>query len=62
MKSQHQSNLSEGVAKKLYLLYEGPYIIKKIPHPNAYELVDFQNNKKGVYNTTNLIPYFSGKI
>ena len=58
LKTNPVSNAAEGVAKKFCLVYEGPFKVIQIPHPNSYKIKDLTTGRvKGTYNTANLIPY-----
>lgn len=40
--------------KKLFLLFKGPYIIKRIVGPNSYELCDVSGESMGIHNVVNI--------
>ena len=49
----------EGIAKKLLLLYNGPYIIVKNNNNNTYVISDVETKKiKGTYNQVSLKMYY----
>ena len=51
LKNRHLPSSAEGIAKKLLLLYTGPYSITRDKGNNTYELTIPETNKvKGVYN------------
>lgn len=53
----------EGIAKKLLLLYTGPYVITKDKRNNTYELMDPTNQQiKGTYNQVLLKRYYEDPI
>lgn len=44
---------------KFKLVYNGPYVIQGVPHPNAYFLVHPNSLKPlGTRNVVDLIPYY----
>ena len=48
-----------GIARKLLLLYTGPYLVNKVKGNNTYEIKSITNNKiKGVYNKTEMKIYY----
>lgn len=54
----HLSNQIEGVIKKFFDLYEGPYLIKKMIGKNAFVLeTDEGRELNGTYNRTSLRKY-----
>lgn len=59
LKSNHLSCAEDHEAKKLFLLYEGPFRIKKVVGHNAYELVNESNCVRGIFNVVSLKPYIS---
>ena len=49
----------EGIAKKLLLLYTGPYIITKDNGNNTYQISNINTRKiKGVYNQTSIKKFY----
>ena len=51
IKNRQLPSSIEGIARKLLLLYTGPYIITKVKGNNTYEIKSINNNKvKRVYN------------
>ena len=51
LKNRELPSTVEGIAKKLLLLYTGPYTITKKNGNNTYELMETQTQrKKGTYN------------
>lgn len=60
LQRNNHANLKPGECPKLHLLYDGPFLINRKPYPNAYELIDINNqNKKGTYNGKLLRPFYS---
>lgn len=58
LKSNNISSSEEKEIKKMFLLYEGPYRIKRIVGHNAYLLEDRVNkNVRGIFNVVSLKPY-----
>lgn len=51
------SDLQNRLISKFFVLYEGPYTISRIPHPNVADLVDEAGHNKGRYNFFNLKPF-----
>ena len=52
----------EGIAKKLLLLYIGPYVITKDNGNNTYEISNITTKKiKGVYNQASIKKFYEEK-
>ena len=61
-KRQQLPSSIEGIARKLLLLYTGPYIITQVKGNNTYETKTITNNKiKGVYNQSEMKHYYEDK-
>lgn len=59
LRTHNKSDAIRHEAAKLFLKYEGPYLIGSIPYQNTYTLVDPNSNKiVGNYNAYNLEKYY----
>ena len=59
LKNRQLPSTIEGIAKKLLLLYKGPYIITKDNQNNTYELTNVKTGqKKGRYNQSEIKKYY----
>ena len=59
LKNRELPSTIEGIAKKLLLLYTGPYTIIKDNQNNTYEIIDqITNRRKGTYNQASLKKYY----
>ena len=59
IKNRQLPSSVEGVARKLLLLYTGPYLVTQAKGNNTYEIKALNTNKiKGVYNQTELKQYY----
>ena len=59
LKNRELPSSKEGIAKKLLLLYNGPYIIVKNNNNNTYVISDVETKKiKGTYNQVSLKMYY----
>ena len=59
LKNRHLPSSAEGIAKKLLLLYTGPYSITRDKGNNTYELTIPETSKvKGVYNQAEIKKYY----
>ena len=55
IKNRQQPSGAEGIAKKLLLLYNGPFLISKDNQNNTYVIIEPNTNKiKGTYNQTEI--------
>ena len=55
LKNRELPSTIEGIAKKLLLLYTGPYIIIKDNQNNTYEILDpISKSTKGTYNQASI--------
>ncbi|XP_036147363.1 uncharacterized protein LOC118647170 [Monomorium pharaonis] len=52
-----RSDASRRLTRKIHLVYEGPYVIGRIIRPNAYLVVDEENQAIGVFNSRQLKPH-----
>ena len=60
LKNRELPSTMEGIAKKLLLLYTGPYIVSKDNQNNTYEIVDPNTQRrKGTYNQSSMKKYYS---
>lgn len=58
LRANHISSADDGEIKKLFMIYEGPYKIKKVIGHNAYKLIYPENGKvRGNFNTVHLKPH-----
>lgn len=58
LKNRGLPSTMEGIAKKLLLLYTGPYIVSKDNQNNTYEIVDPRTQRiKGTFNQTSMKKY-----
>ena len=58
IKNRQLPSSIEGIARKLLLLYTGPYIIIQVKGNNTYEIKAINNNRiKGVYNQSEMKQY-----
>ena len=58
IKNRQLPSSIEGIARKLLLLYTGPYIIAQVKGNNTYEITAINNNRiKGVYNQSEMKRY-----
>ena len=58
-KRQQLPSSIEGIARKLLLLYTGPYLVTQVKGNNTYEIKSVNNNKiKGVYNQAEIKKYY----
>lgn len=53
----HVSSPREKLYAKFFLLFQGPYVVSGIPHPNVAALENRQGQHIGNYNFYNLRPY-----
>ena len=59
IKNRRLPSSIEGIARKLLLLYTGPYLVTQVKGNNTYEIKSIKNNKiKGVYNQTEMKIYY----
>ena len=59
IKSRQLPSSIEGIARKLLLLYIGPYLVTQVKGNNTYEIKSINNNKiKGVYNQAEIKIYY----
>ena len=59
IKNRQLPSSIEGIARKLLLLYTGPYLVTQVKGNNTYEIKSITNNKiKGVYNQTEMKIYY----
>ena len=59
IRNRQQPSSSEGIAKKLLLLYVGPFVISQDNQNNTYVVSDPISNKvKGTYNQTEIKKYY----
>ena len=59
IRNGQQPSGTEGVMKKLLLLYHGPFVEIKDNNNNTYVLANPSNNKvKGTYNVSEMKKYF----
>lgn len=61
-KLHRRSNAAQGIAKKMHLLYEGPYRVNAEIRPNAYLIEDDEGNILGAYNSRQLRPHREAKM
>ena len=54
----------EGLAKKFFLLYFGPYRINQVKELNTYEIGTIEDNQEilGTYNHNQLRPYYTPNL
>ncbi|XP_036144981.1 uncharacterized protein LOC118646382 [Monomorium pharaonis] len=57
-----RSDASRRLTRKIHLVYEGPYIIGRIIRPNAYLVVDDNNQVIGTFNARQLKPHREAKM
>nr|CAI5868790.1 unnamed protein product [Callosobruchus analis] len=57
MRVHAQSSAEDRLIRKLFLLYEGPYIVQRQAGPNSYVLVDDQGSELPKQNVINLKAY-----
>lgn len=55
------SSQQRGVTKKLFPLYEGPYVVTREVRKNEYLVTDADGRIKGVHNARNLRPHREAK-
>ena len=59
LKNRELPSTMEGIAKKLLLLYTGPYTVIKDNDNNTYEIMDpSTQRKKGTYNQSSMKKYY----
>ena len=59
IKNRQLPSSIEGIARKLLLLYTGPYLVTQVKGNNTYEIKSINNNKiKGVYNQSEMKKYY----
>ena len=59
IKNRQLPSSIEGIARKLLLLYTGPYLVTQVKGNITYEIKSITNNKiKGVYNQTEMKIYY----
>ncbi|KAF2884501.1 hypothetical protein ILUMI_21675 [Ignelater luminosus] len=57
IRTHPQSNAMLAEIKKFFLLYEGPYVVKKSSGANSYVLTDLDGKIKGTYHMSELKPF-----
>ncbi|KAF2887949.1 hypothetical protein ILUMI_18224 [Ignelater luminosus] len=57
IRTHPQSNAILEEIKKFFLLYEGPYVVKKSSGANSYVLTDLDGKIKGTYHMSKLKPF-----
>ena len=59
LKNRELPSTMEGIAKKLLLLYAGPYTMIKDNNNNTYEIMDpSTQRRKGTYNQSSMKKYY----
>ena len=59
LKNRELPSAMGGIAKKLLLLYTGPYTVNRVNGNNTYEIVDPHTlKKKGTYNQSSMKRYY----
>ena len=59
LKNRELPSTMEGIAKKLLLLYTGPYVVSKDNKNNTYEIIDpNMQRRKGTYNQSSMKKYY----
>lgn len=57
MRIHRQSKKDKRQTKKIFMLYDGPYVIKEIIKPNVYLIADQESEVVGVYNSRQIRPH-----